>query len=252
MGFDFDFTSAPASGPGLLVLAVLGILAGVLTTLAGQGGGLFLLLAIGALGNAHEALALSSPALLLGNLHRAVLYRREASWGIAWRLAAGAVPAAVVGGAFAGRAPAVVIDGVLVALTAFAILRALGKIAFTVPQRAFPVAGAFVGFLTGTSGGAGVMISPLLLSTGLTGKRFVATSACVAFAIHVGRVAAYAKTGLVESHQLAGIAMVAAAIFAGNALANRTRRFLSSRASTVLEYGTLTVCVALSVFGLSR
>jgi uncharacterized membrane protein YfcA len=246
MGFDW------ASHEGLALLAVLGVGAGALTTLAGQGGGLFLLLALGALGSPHEALALSSPALLLGNLHRAILYRRDAAWGIAARLAAGAVPAAIVGGAFAGRVPAVAIDAVLVGLTAFAILRALGKISFTVPMRAFPLAGAFVGLLTGTSGGAGVMISPLLLSTGLSGKRFVATTACVAFSIHVGRVLAYAKTGLVESRQLAGIAVVAAAIFAGNALANRARAFISERASTRLEYGTLIVCVALSLFGLSR
>jgi uncharacterized membrane protein YfcA len=246
MGFDW------ASHEGLAFLAVLGLGAGALTTLAGQGGGLFLLLALGALGSPHEALALSSPALLLGNLHRAILYRRDAVWGIALRLAAGAVPAAIVGGAFAGRTPAIVIDAVLVALTAFAILRALGKISFTVPIRAFPFAGALVGLLTGTSGGAGVMISPLLLSTGLTGKRFVATTACVAFAIHVGRVLAYAKTGLVEAHQLGGIAVVAIAIFAGNALATRARRFISERACTRLEYGTLTVCVALSVLGLSR
>ena len=56
-----------------LALAALGTIAGILTTLAGQGGGLFLLLAIAALVGPHEALAITAPALLLGNLHRAVL-----------------------------------------------------------------------------------------------------------------------------------------------------------------------------------
>jgi uncharacterized membrane protein YfcA len=233
-------------------LVLLGLGAGALTTMAGQGGGIFLLLVLGVFVGPHEALALSSPALLLGNVHRAILYRRDAAWGIAARIVAGAAPLAVVGGLLAGRTPGWLIDVVLVSLTIFAFLRASKRINVQIPQRAFPAAGGVVGLLTGTSGGAGVLVSPLLLSTGLTGKRFVGTSAIVAVAIHVGRVSAYAKTGLLRPDHLVAVAVIAASIFAGNALANRMRTYVSERACTRLEYATLAVCALLSVTGLTR
>ncbi len=237
---------------GYAPLLLLGVVAGVLTTLAGQGGGLFLLLALGVLRDPHEALALSSPALLLGNLHRAVLCRRDVVWRIALGLCVGAAPAAVLGGLFAGRIPAVGISAVLVVLTVFAITRRALALSVRVPPRAFPLAGGVVGFLTGTSGGAGVLVSPLLLSAGLTGRAFVGTSAVVACAIHVGRVTSYAKTGLLHVDQLMPIACITIAIFAGNALGDRLRRYFTERGSTRLELGTLVVCVLVSVLGVAR
>jgi uncharacterized membrane protein YfcA len=236
----------------VLPLLLLGLAAGVLTTLAGQGGGLFLLLALGALRDPHQALALSSPALLLGNLHRAILCRRDVAWKIAGGLVLGAAPAAVLGGVFAGRLPAIVISAVLVLLTVFAISRRVFGFSVGVPARAFPVAGAVVGFLTGTSGGAGVLVSPLLLSAGLTARTFVGTAAVVSCAIHVGRVTSYAKTGLLHPEQAGAIACLTVAIFAGNALGDRLRRFFTERSTTRLELGTLVVCVLVSVLGLAR
>lgn len=235
-----------------LPLLCLGVAAGVLTTLAGQGGGLFLLLALGVLRDPHEALALSSPALLLGNLHRAILCRRDVAWKIAGLLALGAVPAAVVGGMFAGRIPSLAISAVLVVLTVFAISRRLLGFSVGIPARAFPVAGAVVGFLTGTSGGAGVLVSPLLLSTGLTARAFVGTAAVVACAIHVGRVSSYVRTGLLHADQATAIVCLTLAIFAGNALGDRLRRYFTERGTTRLELGTLVVCVLISVLGLAR
>lgn len=237
---------------GYAPLLLLGVVAGVLTTLAGQGGGLFLLLALGVLRDPHEALALSSPALLLGNLHRAVLCRRDVAWKIAVGLVVGAAPAAVLGGMFAGRTPALVISAVLVVLTVFAITRRVLALSVRVPPRALPVAGAVVGFLTGTSGGAGVLVSPLLLSAGLTGRTFVGTAAVVACAIHIGRVTSYATTGLLHVDQLTPIACITVAIFAGNALGDRLRHHFTERSATQLELGTLMVCVLVSLLQLSR
>jgi uncharacterized membrane protein YfcA len=236
----------------VLPLLVLGVAAGILTTLAGQGGGLFLLLALGLIRDPHEALALSSPALLLGNLHRAILCRKDVAWKLAGLMVLGALPAAVVGGMFAGRIPTTAISCVLVALTMFAISRRVFGFKVGIPARGFPIAGAVVGFLTGTSGGAGVLVSPLLLSAGLTARTFVGTAAAVACAIHIGRVSSYVKTGLLHREQLGAIACITVAIFAGNALGDRLRRFFSEKSTMRLELGTLVVCVLVSILGLAR
>src|SRR5690349_10895588 len=76
----------------------LGLLAGALTTVAGLGGGMLLLLALATLGEPHEALAVTAPALLVGNLHRLWMGRRELDRETALPLVAGALPGALVGG----------------------------------------------------------------------------------------------------------------------------------------------------------
>src|SRR5690242_12751146 len=109
-----------------LAFPAMGLLAGALTTIAGQGGGLLLLLACALIVGPHKALAITAPALLLGNLHRSTLLRAHIARPIAARMIAGALPGALLGGLLAGSIPSWVLRGVLLAMTAFAIAKACG------------------------------------------------------------------------------------------------------------------------------
>src|SRR5262245_42214921 len=100
-----------------LAVALLGVAAGALTTPAGQGGGLFLLLACAALVGPHAALAVTSPALVLGNAHRTVLFRSAISWPVALRMTAGGIPGSFVGGLVATAMPPWALQALLVAMT---------------------------------------------------------------------------------------------------------------------------------------
>lgn len=231
-----------------LVFVALGLMAGALTTLAGQGGGLLLLLAISTFASPHDALAITAPALLFGNLHRAILLRKSIEWPVASRMMLGTIPGALLGGLAAGIIPAWGIRVVLVVMTGLAIAKALGWLRFEVSRKAFVPAGLGIGVLTGTSGGAGVLLAPLLLSTGLTGRAFVATTSVIAVSMHIGRVVGYASLGFFSGKLALTTAIVTVAIFAGNAIAGRFQAKLG-RAQSFLEYGTLVVCVALSVAG---
>ncbi|MDB5219282.1 MAG: hypothetical protein JWO86_7209 [Myxococcaceae bacterium] len=233
-----------------LALALLGLCAGALTTLAGQGGGLFLLLILSVLVGPRAALAITAPALLLGNLHRAVLFRKAVDRSIALRMVMGAVPGAFAGGLLAGALPEWTLKAMLVGLTVLAIARALRWLRFDVPRWALGPAGFVIGSMTGTAGGAGVLFAPVMLSAGLTGRAFVGTVATVAFATHAGRVVAYASNGLFTRDLLVPIVVVSAAIAVGNALGERLRARLSDLTTTRLEYGVLVICVAVSLSGL--
>ncbi len=235
-----------------LALLCLGLGAGALTTLAGQGGGLFLLLACSVLLGPHAALAITAPSLLVGNLHRAALFRQSVDWPIATPVVAGALPGALLGGLIAGIMPPLALQVLLVLLTVASIARALGWLVFDVPRWALVVAGLVVGTLTGTAGGAGVLLAPILLSVGLTGRAFVGTSSVIAFAMHVGRVVAYGSTGLFTRDLLVPTVIVAVSILVGNALGERIRARIPSRTATGLEYGTLVVCVVVSLAGALR
>ncbi|MDB4934837.1 MAG: hypothetical protein JWP87_1809 [Labilithrix sp.] len=233
-----------------VALAVLGLFAGVLTTLAGQGGGLFLLLFCSLLVGPHAALAITAPALLLGNLHRAVLFRKAIDRKVAARMILGAVPGAFIGGLLAGALPEWILQVMLVVLTALSIARALKWLAFDVPRWALGPAGFVIGGLTGTAGGAGVLFAPVLLSAGLRGATFVGTISTVAVATHVGRVIAYGSNGVFTRDLVVPIVVVAVAIAAGNWAGERIRANLSDKATTRLEYGVLVMCVGVSVLGL--
>jgi uncharacterized membrane protein YfcA len=237
-----------------LAFVPLGVMAGILTTVAGQGGGLLLLLAVSAFVGPRAALAITAPALLFGNLHRAVLLREHLDRRVAFRMMAGAVPGAICGGLAAGVIPAWGLRVALVVMTALAIAKALGWLRFHVPPRAFVPAGFGIGMMTGTSGGAGVLLAPLLLSTGLRGRAFVATTSAIAVSMHVGRVLGYASLGFFSGGLVGTTAAVTAAIFCGNWVGSRIHERLimkrdGGRAQSFLEYGTLIVCVALSVAG---
>jgi uncharacterized protein len=135
-------------------------------------------------------------------------------------------------------------------MTALAMAKAVGWIRFSVPRAALAPAGFGIGAMTGTAGGAGVLLAPVLLSSGLSGATYVGTSSVVAVVTHLGRVAAYGSVGLFANggaRIAAGAAALALAIFAGNSLAERVRPHISARAAVRIEYATLLVCVALSV-----
>jgi uncharacterized membrane protein YfcA len=234
----------------LLAFPLIGLVAGVLTTIAGQGGGLLLLLACSAMIGPHAALAVTAPALLLGNLHRSVLLQSHVDRPVALRVICGAVPGALGGGLLVGVTPAWALRVLLIGISAIAVAKALGLVRFRVPRGALVPAGVAIGAMTGTSGGAGVLFAPVLLSAGLTGRGFVATSSSIALFTHVGRVVGYAGLGLFSRGLVIPTAEVAVAIFVGNALGDRLRTHLTPKSPlTFLEYATLVVCVALSVAG---
>jgi uncharacterized membrane protein YfcA len=103
--------------------------------------------------------------------------------------------------------------------------------------------------MTGTAGGAGVLFSPVLLSTGLTGAAYIGTLSTIGFVTHVGRVVAYASNGLFTRELVIPTVVVALAITGGNALGERLRKILSDRTTTGLEYFVLVVCVGVSLAG---
>lgn len=230
----------------------LGILAGLLTSLAGQGGGLFLLLVLSALYTPHVALVLTTPALLFGNIHRSVMGREEIDRPIARRLALAVIPGSLLGGTVAGQIPGRAISVILLGMVVLSFLKVRGVLRFDLSPRMMLVLGFFVGVLTGASGGAGVLMGPILLSLGLTGMRYVATNSAIAVAIHIGRVAAYGAAGMFRWELVLPIVVLTFAIFTGNFLSKAIRPRMSIPMVSRLEWGTLLVCALISIVGVVR
>lgn len=231
----------------MLLVAALGVLAGGLTTLAGQGGGLVLLGALGLLTDPHTALAWTTPALLLGNVHRALLYRREIDRRAASLLAAGAVPAAFLVGLLATGLPDLVLGGALVFVGGLGLLSSTGRLRLRAPPLAVPPLGALAGALTATGGGAGVVMGPLLMSLGLAGRPYVATMAAVAATLHSSRLLAYGIGGLADHHTLLIGAGLAAAITVGNLVGDRVCAGVGPARQARVQQAALVASLVLAV-----
>ena len=234
-----------------IAIGALGLLAGALTTVAGLGGGMLLVLALSVLWDPHAALAITAPALLVGNAHRLVLFRHAVDRAVAWRFAAGAIPASLLGGLVAVALPELVLSVLLLGVAAIAAARELGWIAFQPTPATIVPGGAVAGVLTATTGGGGLLVAPMLLAQGLRGEAFVATGAAASIAMHVGRIAAYGMGGLVDARTLGFSALLAGAILAGNLGGRRVRRLLSARATMTITWATLAAALVLAIAGLA-
>jgi|GEM_PF-663505 len=213
--------------PALCLL--LGFGAGTLTTFAGMGGGLVLVLTLGLLFDAHTALAWTAPALLLGNLHRAWLYRRDADRRVLWQLGLGAVPAAFLVGLLAARLPDRALAAALLLIGVLGLLRGSGRLTWRPGPAATVPLGALGGALTAAGGGAGVVMGPLLMARELHGRAYVGTMACTAVLLHASRLAAYGLGGIADRHDLLVGALIALAIAGGNLLGDRLARRVDDR-----------------------
>lgn len=232
-----------------MLVFVLGLFAGALTTVAGLGGGMLLVLVLSVVWDPHRALAVTAPALLFGNAHRLFLFRRALDRRVALRLALGAVPASFAAGLAMVEVPAVVLHVLLVAMTLLAAARELKLIRFGI-DRALVAVGLLAGGLTATTGGGGLLVAPTLRAAGLVGERYVATGAAVAIAMHVGRIGGYSGGGLIDAATLLDSALLGAAILFGNLLGRRLHAHMEEPAKARMTYAVLVTSIGLALLGL--
>jgi len=230
-------------------LLLIGVLAGVVTTLSGFGGGLLALLAVSLWMGPHAALAVTTPAMLVGNLDRWWRYRADLDRVTLGRLSLGLVPGALVGGLFAVRVPAAVLHGVMLGVVALSLWRAWGGRAVRLPAGALVGSGLVIGVLVATAGGAGVLAGPHLLALGLTGPRYLATMSAGAVVMHVTRMVGYGATGLLAPRYLPAAAVLALAVVAGNLLGDRLRGRLGPRVLRAAELAAPVLAAGLVIAG---
>ncbi|MDI1484332.1 TSUP family transporter [Polyangium sp. y55x31] len=237
----------------LALLPVFGVLAGVLTTMAGLGGGILLLLGLSIVWGPAAALASTAPAMLFGNLHRLWLLREEFDRPTAKAFAWGAVPGSFLGGLMAAWMPEDVLRWLMLAMTAAALGRAFGLYTWKPRAAAMTPAGLGIGAISATAGGAGLLVGPLFMAAGLTGKRFVGTIAAAAVALHTGRVAAYGLGGMMTEETVVRATVLTVAVMGGNMVGLWLRdRVLDERRAERLELGALVVCMGLSMLGVGK
>lgn len=236
----------------LFWLAGLGLLAGTLTTVAGLGGGMLLVLALSLLCGPHEALAMTAPALLFGNAHRLFVFRAKLDRAVAVRYVAGALPGSVMGGLVSVLLPGLLIKVLMVGMVILAVLKARGLIRLSISPVWMLPAGFGIGALAATAGGAGILVAPLLMAAGLKGERYVATCSLASLSMHIGRLFAYGVSGLYTRELSMYALLLALFIVGGNAIGVGLKRRLAEQTSERIELFALLGCALLSLFGIAK
>lgn len=233
-----------------ILLLLLGLGAGILTTMAGMGGGILLLLALSLILGPHKALAATAPALLLSNLHRLHLFRTALHRHTALTFAVGAVPGSLLGGLLLNRIESTWIQVAMVLSTLLAIAQRYQWFRWRPAPRWLGFAGVMIGAISATAGSAGTLVSPVLMASGLTGSSYIAGVAAAGTALHTGRILAYGVSGLFNEATLKYSVLLVGALLLGNLTGIRLRKIVSEGALGQLELGALLLSSGLACIGL--
>jgi uncharacterized protein len=230
-------------------MLLLGVAAGALTTISGFGGGFMLVLALAVAIGIKQALAVSALALLVGNAHRLWLYRGALAWNVARPLLIGVIPGSLLGALFMVGVPTWLVHALMTGVVLLSLARAYWGFAFVLPPRAMTASGFAIGVLTGTAGGAALLMGPLLLAAGLSGHRYLATMALASVGMHAFRLVGYGAGGLYDAAMVAHAAGLAVALIVGNLIGDAVRVRLGSRVLRGLELATPVVALGLALSG---
>lgn len=234
----------------LLVAAVGGFVAGLITTVAGIGGGITLVAVLSGFLDPKAVVGLTAPVLMIGNLSRVVMFRGELDRPAAgWVLAAGA-PAAVVGAVtlprLPGRALQVGMALLLLSFVAYQLTRRWRRPPR--PVRREPVdarlglpVGLALGGLSATVGGAGPIGAPFFHARGLRRGGFAATSALANGVIHLLKTVVFLASGVLALTHLPASAVAAVTVAAGNRAGKAVLGRISEATFVRLLLATVTV-----------
>lgn len=216
----------------LVVAGLGGLIAGVITTVAGIGGGITLVAVLSGFLEPKAVVGLTAPVLMVGNLSRVALFRDELDLRSAGWVLAGGVPAVVLGAValprLPGRAIQIGMAFLLLGFVAYQLLarwrrrpdldaeadaaptRALVDVRFGIPV------GVALGGLSATVGGAGPIGAPFFHARGLTKGAFAATSALTNGTLHALKTVIFLASGILALSNVPASAVAAVTVSAGN------------------------------------
>jgi uncharacterized protein len=252
-------------------LLPIGLLAGLLTTVTGIGGGIVALSLLSLVMSSAAALAISAAAFAIGNGHRATMYACSVERQITAQFSGGLAVGAIAAAAAVPRLPAAALHGALIAVAFLALAKLLYDrvakrssaidpdaarltsampIGSRWPTYRLVIAGIVIGAIGSGAGGAGVMVSPVLLRCGLRGEAYVATVASCAIVLNTARVVGYAIVGLYDLPMLPLIGALSVALVVGNLLGRWLRRHLSPVLIDRIELGAPVAAIAVTLLAL--
>ena len=204
------------------VLALVGLVAGLLSGSVGFGGGMILLPVITYFYGIEVAVPVSTIAQLLSNLSRAGIGWKSIDWKAAGRFLLLAIPFTALGAfgfAKVPKAPMTVVLGIFLIL--FALRKLAGKMNLPHKPATMIVGGGVTGLVNGLLGISGPLSSAAFLTLNLSPVAYVASEATAAAVMHIVKILVYGKLNLMNGYIALSGVFIGGAMILGNFLSMR-------------------------------
>ncbi|MBU9846910.1 sulfite exporter TauE/SafE family protein [Rahnella ecdela] len=199
------------------VIAITGILAGIISGMVGTGSSIILLPALAWTFGPKTAIPVMAVAAIVGNISRVLLWRKDINLKAFFLYSVPGIPAAVLGANTLWVMPARLSD-ICIGLFFFLLipLRHFAKTkALPLTGLQLALAGALTGFLTGLVFSTGPLTIPIFAGYGLVKGALLSTEAAASFAIYFAKASTFSAIGAMPWHVLVSGLLVGGTLVAG-------------------------------------
>jgi hypothetical protein len=207
----------------LLLLLILGFVAGTIGGIIGFGSSIILMPALVLMYGPRTAVPVMAGAALIANASRVMLWWREVDWRACAAYSITAIPAAALGAKTLVTIPPRLADGVL---GVFFILmiparRWLVGTGLRIGLWHLAAAGAAIGYVTGIVVSTGPINTPFFLAYGLAKGAFIGTEALGSLGMYVSKVIAFRSFGVLPDTVVVHALIIGASLMAGSFASKR-------------------------------
>lgn len=213
-----------------LILALVGLVAGLLSGAVGFGGGMILLPVITYFYGIEVAVPVSTIAQLLSNLSKSAMGLKQINWKAVGQFLILAAPFTALGAFGFAKVPKGPMTIVLCTfLVVFAIMKLMGKMKLPHNRATMLCGGAATGLINGLLGISGPLSSAVFLTLELAPVSYIASEATAAAAMHIIKIIVYGKLSLMSGKIFLSGLFIGAAMILGNFISMRCIRSVNKK-----------------------
>jgi uncharacterized membrane protein YfcA len=207
----------------LLLLLILGFVAGTVGGIIGFGSSIMLMPALVVMYGPRTAVPLMAVTAFITNASRVALWWREVDWRVCAVYSATAIPAAALGAKTLVSIPPRLADGVLGVFFVSMIpaRRWLADRGLRIGLTHRAVAGAAIGYFTGIVASTGPINTPFFLAYGLTKGAFIGTEALSSLGMYAAKAAAFRTFGVLPDTIVVQALVIGTSLMAGSFFSKR-------------------------------
>ena len=207
----------------VVVVLLLGIVAGTVGGVIGFGSSVMLMPALVILYGPREAVPVMAVAAIMANLSRVIVWWREVDWKVCGAYSVTGIPAAALGAGTLLTIPPRLAEGVLgiFFLLTLPARRWMAKRTLHITLWQMSIVGALIGYITGIVVSTGPINSPFFLAYGLVKGAYLATEALGSLGLYISKAVTFRSLGALSIEIIGKGLLIGSSLMVGSIVAKR-------------------------------